>query len=80
MSVVYVGVIGERRCSGEIADLAFETGRLIAAQGWILVCGGMGGVMEHACRGAKSAGGTTIGILPGRDKSAANRFALTKSV
>jgi uncharacterized protein (TIGR00725 family) len=74
LSVVYVGVIGERRCSGEIADLAFETGRLIAAQGWILVCGGMGGVMEHACRGARSAGGLTLGILPGDSRRGGNPY------
>ncbi len=38
------------------------------------MCGGLGGVMEAACRGAKEAGGTTIGILPGTDRAAANRF------
>jgi uncharacterized protein (TIGR00725 family) len=40
----------------------------------VLVCGGLGGVMEAACRGAKEAGGTTVGILPGSDRAAANRF------
>jgi uncharacterized protein (TIGR00725 family) len=40
----------------------------------VLVCGGLGGVMEAACRGAKDAGGTTIGILPGADRAAANPF------
>jgi uncharacterized protein (TIGR00725 family) len=74
LSAVYVGVIGESRCGGEIADLAFETGRLIAAQGWTLVCGGMGGVMEHACRGARSAGGVTLGILPGDSRRDGNPY------
>jgi uncharacterized protein (TIGR00725 family) len=40
----------------------------------VLVCGGLGGVMEAACRGAKGAGGTTVGILPGTDRSEANEF------
>ncbi len=61
----YVGVIGASSCGEREWTLAFETGKLIAAQGWILVCGGMGGVMEAACRGAFELGGTTIGILPG---------------
>ncbi len=71
---MYVGVIGGRRCSPEVAELAFELGALIAAQGWTLVCGGMGGVMEQACRGARSRGGVTLGILPGNSRSAANPY------
>jgi uncharacterized protein (TIGR00725 family) len=53
--------------------LAETVGRGIAETGALLVCGGMGGVMEEACRGAKAAGGTTIGILPGPDRSGANQ-------
>jgi uncharacterized protein (TIGR00725 family) len=49
-------------------------GRLLAEGGAAVVCGGLGGVMEAACRGAKSAGGATIGILPGADRAAANPF------
>jgi uncharacterized protein (TIGR00725 family) len=49
-------------------------GRELAEHGAVLVCGGLGGVMEAACRGAKDGGGTTIGILPGTDRAAANRF------
>jgi uncharacterized protein (TIGR00725 family) len=49
-------------------------GRLLAEQGATVVCGGLGGTMEAACRGARSAGGTTIGILPGLDRSDANPF------
>ena len=71
---MYVGVIGGRRCSPEVAELAFELGALIAAEGWTLVCGGMGGVMEQACRGARSRGGVTLGILPGNSRSAANPY------
>ena len=61
---VQIGVIGGRRASAEILRKAEEVGRLIANRGAVLVCGGMGGVMEAACRGAKKAGGTTVGILP----------------
>jgi uncharacterized protein (TIGR00725 family) len=49
-------------------------GRALAERGVVVVCGGLGGVMEAACRGAKSAGGTTVGILPGFDRSEANEF------
>jgi uncharacterized protein (TIGR00725 family) len=54
---------------------AAETvGRELAARGAVVVCGGRGGVMEAACRGAKAAGGTTLGILPGYDRADANEF------
>jgi uncharacterized protein (TIGR00725 family) len=49
-------------------------GRELGSRGAVLVCGGLGGVMEAACKGAKDAGGTTIGILPGSDRSAANPY------
>jgi uncharacterized protein (TIGR00725 family) len=49
-------------------------GRALGERGVALVCGGLGGVMEAACRGAKGAGGATIGILPGSDRAAANGF------
>lgn len=74
MEAVYVGVIGGRRCDERIAGLAFRTGSLIAERGWVLVCGGMGGVMEHACRGARSANGVTLGILPGDSRESANPY------
>lgn len=61
---IQIGVIGGRRASTKILKQAEEVGRLIAKRGAVLVCGGMGGVMEAACRGAKKAGGTTVGILP----------------
>ena len=53
---------------------AAEVGRLLAEHGVTLVCGGRGGAMEAACRGAKEADGLTVGILPGPDRSDANPF------
>jgi hypothetical protein len=53
--------------------MAEEVGRAIAEAGAVLVCGGLGGVMEAACRGARAGGGLTVGILPGRDRAEANR-------
>ncbi len=67
-----VSVIGGSRCSDQGADLAAAVGRRLAERGHDLVCGGRSGVMRHACRGANEAGGHTIGILPGADRSAAN--------
>ena len=52
-------------------------GRGLAARGAVVVCGGLGGVMEAACRGAKEVGGHTVGILPGTDRAAANPFVDT---
>lgn len=60
--------------SEEIKNLAFEAGVEIAKRGYVLVCGGMGGVMEEASRGAKSVGGVVVGILPGKDISEANPY------
>jgi len=69
-----VSVIGGHECTDEIAAVAFDVGKVIAQSGHILACGGLTGVMEHACRGAKSAQGTTIGILPSTDKRDANPY------
>lgn len=69
-----ISVIGGSRASGEDLRLAEETGREIATRGAVLVCGGLGGVMEAACRGAHQAGGITVGILPGDKRQAANSF------
>jgi uncharacterized protein (TIGR00725 family) len=68
----YLGVIGAGTCDDSQAALAEEVGRLLAQAGAVVVCGGLGGVMEAACRGAKRAGGTTVGLLPGLDRSDAN--------
>jgi uncharacterized protein (TIGR00725 family) len=69
-----VAVIGGSRASVEILELARKCGRLIAENNAVLVTGGLGGVMEAASRGAKEAGGITIGILPGRDRERANKY------
>ena len=69
-----IGVIGGSRTGEEFLKLAREVGRLIARHGAILVCGGLGGVMEEAARGAKEAGGMTIGILPGSRTAEANAY------
>ena len=62
---VQIGVIGRGDCSPEEYCAAEEVGRTIAAGGGILLCGGLSGVMEAACKGAKEEGGLTVGILPG---------------
>ena len=74
MTKRYIGVIGGAKCSPGVRKLAEEVGRGIAKSGAVLVCGGKGGVMTAACRGAKAAGGLTVGILPGRERSGANRY------
>ena len=56
------------------ARLAYSVGKMVAELGCVLVCGGLQGAMEAACRGAKEAGGLTIGITPGRDKAEANPY------
>jgi uncharacterized protein (TIGR00725 family) len=69
-----IAVIGASRATPEVAAAAFQVGVLIARGGATLVCGGGGGAMEAACRGARSAGGTTVGILPGPTRDDANPF------
>jgi uncharacterized protein (TIGR00725 family) len=69
-----IAVIGDSSCSPEETKLAETVGELLAQQGVTIVCGGLGGVMEAACRGAKSKGGLTVGILPGQDSSTANHW------
>jgi uncharacterized protein (TIGR00725 family) len=70
----YVAVVGPGEATAEEAASAEEVGRLLAERSAVLVCGGLGGVMEAACRGAKARGGSTVGILPGLDRSAANGY------
>lgn len=69
-----IAVCGGQTCEVETADIAEAVGREIARAGAVLVCGGLGGVMEAACRGAADAGGTSIGILPGSDPGSANEW------
>jgi uncharacterized protein (TIGR00725 family) len=68
----WIAVVGPGRATEEELALAEEVGAEVAAAGAVLVCGGLGGVMEAACRGARSRGGTTVGLLPGTDREAAN--------
>ena len=70
----YIGVVGASSASAEEENAAEAVGRGLASAGAVVVCGGRGGVMEAACRGAKSAGGTTIGILPGDSRDEANPY------
>lgn len=69
-----IAVIGAGSPSAEEAAIAEEVGREIARQGASLICGGLGGIMEAACRGAALEGGLTIGILPGDNPTAANPY------
>ena len=68
-----IAVVGGGVCSPDVRETAERLGRLLAEQGHILICGGLGGVMEAVCRGAREAGGVTLGILPG-EKSDANPY------
>ena len=69
-----ISVIGGGAPSARAYELAEAVGRELAERGAVVVCGGFGGVMEAACKGAKSAGGVTIGVLPGNDPRSANRW------
>ena len=69
-----ISVIGARQCDAETYALAEQVGYELARCGAIVVCGGLGGVMEAACKGAKRAGGLTIGILPGKTPREANPY------
>ena len=69
-----IAVIGGSRASADELKLAEEVGYELAQRGAVLVCGGLGGVMEAACKGAIAEGGLTIGILPGDDRRIANRY------
>ena len=69
-----VAVIGGGKCSRKVASLAQEVGRKLAENEATLICGGLGGVMEAACKGAREAGGRTIGILPGNEAANANAY------
>ena len=70
----YVAVVGSGEAPAPAVDAAREVGRILAQRGAFVLTGGLGGVMEGASRGAREAGGRTIGILPGRDRSAGNPY------
>lgn len=71
---VRITVVGAGRCDEATASIAERVGNEIARRGGVLICGGLGGVMEAAARGASSAGGTTVGILPGDSADDASEF------
>jgi len=72
-----VSVIGGSTVTDAEYDRAREVGRALGEAGHEVVCGGLGGVMEAVCAGAREAGGHTIGILPGEDRAAANEYVET---
>ena len=69
-----IGVVGGHSCDKKTAKLAQEVGGEIAKLRAVLVCGGLGGIMQAAAKGAKENNGLTVGILPGEDKNDANSF------
>ncbi|MBR61370.1 MAG: TIGR00725 family protein [Dehalococcoidia bacterium] len=69
-----IAVIGSAEANEELVKLATKVGYELARNGVMIVCGGLGGVMTAVCKGAKEAGGLTIGILPGNDPKSANEF------
>jgi uncharacterized protein (TIGR00725 family) len=78
-----ISVIGSGEASARVRKLAFEVGLAVAQAGAVLVSGGRGGVMEAASAGARSAGGHTIGIVPGYGRGEANRhieFAIATGI
>ena len=71
---ITISVIGGSSIGSKVEHLAEEIGKMVAEIGCVLVCGGLGGAMEAVAKGAKKAGGMTIGILPGKDKDNANQY------
>ena len=71
---IIVAVIGGGQCSEEEGEIAEAVGRELAKRGAIVICGGLGGVMEAVCSGAAKEGGLTVGILPGDDPGEANPY------
>ena len=71
-----IAVIGynKDRCTDIASETAYEVGKEIAGAGAVLICGGLGGVMEAACKGAKENGGTTVGIIPQEEFLPANQY------
>ncbi len=69
-----ISVIGGSIASSEEFSFAYELGKVLADNGFTIVCGGGSGVMEAACKGCSDAGGLAVGILPGEDEGEANSF------
>ena len=72
----WIAIVGPGEAQPQELALAEEAGAAVAEAGAALVCGGLGGVMEAACRGARSRGGLTLGLLPGLDRDAANGWVI----
>ena len=72
--MLQIGVIGSGRNEEKTNRTALEVGREVARAGAVLICGGLGGVMEYAARGAREEKGTTVGILPGENRGEANAY------
>ena len=68
-----IAVVGGSKPAPDALPIAEAVGRELAQRGHTVICGGLGGVMEAACRGAREAGGHTIGVLPGSDPNDANQ-------
>ncbi|MBW1646102.1 MAG: TIGR00725 family protein, partial [Deltaproteobacteria bacterium] len=75
-----IAVIGAGSCGAAEAELAFRVGELLAAAGQVLLCGGLGGVMTAAARGARARGGVNIGIVPGPGRGQANPYIVHEIV
>ena len=69
-----ISIIGASEISSEIEQRAIELGKLLAKNGYAISCGGLTGVMEAVCKGAKQEGGLTIGITPFEKKGMANKY------
>jgi hypothetical protein len=76
---MYITVAGASVCGTELLDLAYLVGAEIAKRGHVLVCGGLGGVMDAAARGVHDQDGMSIGILPDAERTRASRW-LTVSI
>ncbi|PIX86437.1 MAG: TIGR00725 family protein, partial [Nitrospirae bacterium CG_4_10_14_3_um_filter_53_41] len=72
--MLQIGVIGSGRDEEKTNRTALEVGREVARAGAVLICGGLGGVMESAARGAHEEKGITVGILPGENRGEANAY------
>ncbi|MBL8012919.1 MAG: TIGR00725 family protein [Candidatus Omnitrophica bacterium] len=71
---ITISVIGGHRPNPKVERLSYKVGKIIAEMGCVTVCGGLSGVMEAVAKGAHEAGGMTIGLLPGKDKTDANPY------
>ncbi|MHA1713176.1 MAG: TIGR00725 family protein [Candidatus Ranarchaeia archaeon] len=77
---IQIGVVGDSECDERNRNIAEEVGREIGRKKCILICGGKGGIMEAACKGAQQVGGITVGILPGKSKAEANQHCTIQIV